>query len=120
MPPPSNFMETRQQAHRLPSCFHGLSHGLKSVPRTLFASLHSAVLSSPSRPEGEINERIPLAGILSFIWYTSTFYNRTVYLFQAYSFSCFLIIERYDQFVVVEIYGVYKNVNQSLFVFLRF
>ena len=39
-----NFLKASQQSSGLPSDFEGLSHGLKSVHRTLFASLCSADL----------------------------------------------------------------------------
>ena len=40
------FLKASQQSSGLPSDFEGLSHGLKSVHRTLFASLCSADLSA--------------------------------------------------------------------------
>ena len=39
-----------RRGNLLCKCIHGLSHGLKSVPRTLFTSLRSVALSSPIHP----------------------------------------------------------------------
>ena len=55
-------MKFSPHPYRVRSALHGLSHGLKSVHRTLFTSLRSAVLSSPAYKK----ERHP-NGCLSFL-----------------------------------------------------
>ena len=65
-------MELCQQPYRLQPLLHGLSHGLKSVHRTLFTPVCGLVppFRVPPCAERKINKRDTLRVSLLFIWYT--------------------------------------------------